>query len=56
MHYAPTKCGGMDELIKRVNKVQNDGHACKLAKAIAIGEAVCKEWHGKEGMLVHENM
>jgi hypothetical protein len=43
----------MDEVVRRVNKVQNDGHACKLARAIANGEAICKEWQGKEGMLVH---
>jgi hypothetical protein len=54
--YAPAKDDGMDEVIKRVNRVQDDGHACKLVRAIANGEAVCKKWEGGEGMLVKGDM
>ncbi|KAI4683542.1 uncharacterized protein J4E88_004718 [Alternaria novae-zelandiae] len=54
--YAPTKDSGMDEVIKRVNDVEDDGHACKLVRAIANAEAVCKKWEGREGMLVQGDM
>ncbi|CAN9111464.1 unnamed protein product [Alternaria alternata] len=50
--YAPTKDSGIGEVIKRVNKVEDDGHACKLVRAVANAEAVCKKWEGKEGMLI----
>lgn len=47
--YVPAKDSGLEDVIGRVNRVQDDGHAAKLVRAVANGEAVCTEWEGKEG-------
>jgi hypothetical protein len=55
-NYAPVKESGMDEVIKRVNAVEDDGHACKLVRAIAHGEAVCGKYDGKDGFKIRGDM
>jgi hypothetical protein len=55
-NYAPTKDSDMGGVIKRVNRVEDDGHACKLVRAIANAEAVCKGHEGKEGFRVKGDM
>jgi hypothetical protein len=54
-NYTPTKDSDMGEVIKRVNKVEDDGHACKLVRALANGEAVCEGYEG-EGFRIKGDM
>jgi hypothetical protein len=55
-NYTPTKDSDMGSIIKRANKVEDDGHACKLVRAIANAEAVCKGYEEKEGFRIEGNM
>lgn len=45
-----------EEVIKRVNKYPDDGHASKLVRALAHGEQVCKPYEDKEGFMVKGDM
>ena len=38
---------GMEEVIKRVIEVEDDGHVCKLVRALANGKAVCRGYEGE---------
>ncbi|KAJ4377491.1 hypothetical protein N0V83_000316 [Neocucurbitaria cava] len=47
-HYQPKKhdnsgTGGWDDIIKRVNALEDDGHASKLIRALAHGEQACEK-------------
>jgi len=46
--YAPTKDGGMDEVIKRVNNVEDDGHACKLVRRLQMPRQSARSGRGKK--------
>ncbi|RAR04058.1 hypothetical protein DDE82_004712 [Stemphylium lycopersici] len=48
-NYTPAKDSGLESVIERVNRIQDDGHAAKLVRAIANAEAVCREWEGRDG-------
>lgn len=60
-HYQPKKHnnsgGGWDAIIKRVNALEDDGHASKLIRALAHGEQACEKHagddkEGKEGWMI----
>ena len=55
-NYAPVKESGLDGVMQRVNKMEDDGHACKLIRAIAHGEVVCKQWESRKGFKIKGNM
>jgi hypothetical protein len=45
-----------DQVIKRVNKREDDGHAPKLIRALAHGEQVSKKFEKKEGFRIKGDM
>jgi hypothetical protein len=47
---------GFEEVIKRVSRVEDDGHACKLVRAMANGEQECGRFEGQEGMVIKGDM
>jgi hypothetical protein len=54
-NYTPKENSGWDGVIQRVNNFEDDGHACKLVRALAHGEQVCKG-HGGEGFKVRGDL
>jgi hypothetical protein len=55
-NYTPTKGSDWSSVIERVRKTEDDGHACKLVRALAHGEQACKQYEGKEGFVVKGDM
>ncbi|KAH7396183.1 hypothetical protein BKA66DRAFT_509259 [Pyrenochaeta sp. MPI-SDFR-AT-0127] len=55
-NYKPKKESGWNEIIKRVNKVEDDGHSAKLVRALASGEQACKKFEDNEGFKVKGDM
>jgi len=45
-----------DDIIKRVNRLEDDGHASKLVRALKHGEEACKEFEGGDGFVVRGDM
>jgi hypothetical protein len=45
-----------DDIIKRVNGLEDDGHASKLVRAFAHGEEACKEFEGVKGFPIKGDM
>ena len=50
------KLQSWDEVIKRVNRFADDGHASKLLRTLAHGEDICKDFEGKDGFEVKGDM
>ncbi|CAO2647435.1 Nn.00g083570.m01.CDS01 [Neocucurbitaria sp. VM-36] len=50
--YEPKHDSGWDDIIKRVNVLEDDGHASKLIRALASGEQVCQEYGEKDGFMI----
>ncbi|CAI6298918.1 unnamed protein product [Periconia digitata] len=40
------------EVFERVNRLPDDGHTCKLVRALANGEKACKPFEGKQGFAI----
>lgn len=55
-NYTPAHDSDWSGVIKRVNKLDDDGHASKLVRALAHGEQACKKYENKEGFLVKGDM
>jgi hypothetical protein len=55
-NYKPAHESGWDGVIARVRKLEDDGHASKLIRALAHGEQVCEKYEGKEGFVVTRDM
>ena len=47
-NYKPKQPSGWDGIQDRVCTFYDDGHASKLIRALANGQAVCEEYEGKE--------
>lgn len=55
-NYTPSQESGWDKIIQRVNKMDDDGHAAKLVRALANGQQVCKPYEAKEGFVIKGDM
>jgi len=55
-HYSPKQPSGWDQIIKRVNKMEDDGHASKLVRALAHGQVACEKFEGKDGFVIEGDM
>ena len=55
-NYKPKEKSGWDAIIKRVNKLEDDGHASKLVRALAHGEQACKKFESKQGFVIKGDM
>ncbi|KAF1830521.1 hypothetical protein BDW02DRAFT_572926 [Decorospora gaudefroyi] len=53
--YKPAHDSDMHQVIQRVNKIEDDGHACKLVRALAHGQRVCAPYEHK-GFMVSGDM
>ncbi|KAH7079757.1 hypothetical protein FB567DRAFT_449318 [Paraphoma chrysanthemicola] len=55
--YAPKQGqDSWDDIFRRVNQFDDDGHASKLVRALAHGENVCKQYEAQDGFPVKSNM
>ncbi|KAL1304684.1 hypothetical protein AAFC00_003639 [Neodothiora populina] len=55
--YKPKRPSGWAEIIDRVTEHEDDGHACKLIRALAHGEQVCKPFeHNKDSFRIKGDM
>lgn len=55
-YYKSKKSSSWDELFKRVRKYHDDGHACKLVRALANGEQFCKKYETKDSFFIKGDM
>jgi hypothetical protein len=55
-NYKSKKDSSWDEVIKRVNKYEDDGHSSKLVRALAHGEQVCRKYEDKDGFRITGGM
>jgi hypothetical protein len=54
--YKPSQDSDWDKIIQRVNRMDDDGHAAKLVRALANGQQVCQKYEGKEGFVIKGDM
>ncbi|KAF2827115.1 hypothetical protein CC86DRAFT_370165 [Ophiobolus disseminans] len=54
--YVPKQASAWNGVIERVNKLEDDGHASKLVRALAHGEQACAKWEGREGFEIKGDM
>jgi hypothetical protein len=54
--YIPPCAAGWDDVIQRVIKFDDDGHASKLIRALAHGGAACQPYEGRAGFPVSGDM
>ncbi|KAF9691451.1 hypothetical protein EKO04_010710 [Ascochyta lentis] len=50
--YKPTQDSDWDQIILRVNKLEDDGHASKVIRALANGQKSCQPFEDKPGFIV----
>ncbi|KIN05463.1 hypothetical protein OIDMADRAFT_51270 [Oidiodendron maius Zn] len=55
-HYKSKKDSSWEDIFKRVKTYHDDGHACKLVRALANGEQVCKIYEDKDGFVIKGDM
>jgi len=50
MSYMPKRkeVSDWNAMFDRANSINDDGHACKLVRALAHGERICKSWEDSE--------
>lgn len=46
--YKPKKPSGWDEIEDRVCRLEEDGHASKLIRALAHGQQICQQYENRE--------
>jgi hypothetical protein len=54
--YTPHRDAEWKDIIARVIRLEDDGHASKLVRALAHGEQACKGYEGKEGFVIKGDM
>lgn len=54
--YKPKQDSGWDEIIKRVNTMEDDGHASKLIRALAHGQEASQKFEDKDGFVIKGDM
>ena len=55
-HYKSKKDSSWDDIFRRVRSYHDDGHACKLGRALAHGERVCRQYEHKDGFIIKGDM
>ncbi|KAF2124120.1 hypothetical protein P153DRAFT_302625 [Dothidotthia symphoricarpi CBS 119687] len=55
-NYKSKQNSSWGNIFKRVKIYHDDGHACKLIRALANGEEVCKKYEDKEGFIIKGDM
>lgn len=55
-NYRSKKDSSWEDIFKRVRAYHDDGHACKLVRALAHGEQVCKKYEHKDGFVIKGDM
>ncbi|KAJ4993573.1 DUF4243 domain-containing protein [Stagonosporopsis vannaccii] len=50
--YTPKKDSDWDKIILRVNRLQDDGHASKVIRALANGQKSCEPYEDKPGFVI----
>ncbi|KAF2177950.1 hypothetical protein K469DRAFT_732126 [Zopfia rhizophila CBS 207.26] len=55
-NYKSKKDSSWGDIFKRVKTYHDDGHACKLVRALANGEQVCKKYEDKDGFVIKGDM
>ncbi|KAH8693204.1 hypothetical protein BGW36DRAFT_386132 [Talaromyces proteolyticus] len=55
-NYKSKKDSSWEDIFKRVKTYHDDGHACKLVRALANGEQVCKKYEHKDGFVIKGDM
>ncbi|KAF3009563.1 hypothetical protein E8E13_005702 [Curvularia kusanoi] len=50
--YIPKQDSDWDKIILRVNKLQDDGHASKVIRALASGQKSCQPYEDKSGFVI----
>ena len=57
IYYKPTNAAGTwDNIFKRVSEHPDDGHASKLVRALAHGEALCKPYESDPRFKIKDGM
>ncbi|EXK26256.1 hypothetical protein FOMG_17158 [Fusarium oxysporum f. sp. melonis 26406] len=56
INYKPRKDSSWEDIFKRVKLHHEDGHACKLVRALANGEQFCKKYEDKDGLVIKGDM
>lgn len=56
VNYRSRKNSSWEEIFNRVKTYHDDGHACKLVRAIANGEQFCKKYEDGEGFMIKGDM
>lgn len=54
--YTPKQESDWAEIITRVNKLNDDGHAAKLVRALAHGQQASQKYENKEGFVIKGDM
>ncbi|KAG9199417.1 hypothetical protein G6514_008482 [Epicoccum nigrum] len=55
-NYKSIKNSCWEEIFERVKKHRDDGHACKLVRALANGEQACKRHEGRDDFTIKGDM
>lgn len=55
-NYKSKKNSSWEDIFDRVKKYHDDGHACKLVRALANGERFCKQYEDREGFPIKGDM
>lgn len=55
-NYKSKEDSSWDDIFKRVKTYHDDGHACKLVRALANGEKFCKKYEDKDGFIIKGDM
>jgi len=50
--YKPTQDSDWDKIILRVNRLEDDGHASKVVRALANGQKACEPYENKPGFVI----
>ncbi|KAL6702627.1 hypothetical protein ACN47E_001296 [Coniothyrium glycines] len=54
--YKSKQASSWDETIKRVNRLEDDGHASKLVRALAHGQEASRKFEDKDGFVIKGDM
>jgi hypothetical protein len=55
-HYTPAHDSDWSSIIQRVNKLDDDGHASKLIRALAHGEQACAKYEASDAFVIKGDM
>lgn len=54
--YKPRQDSSWEEIIKRVNQLEDDGHASKLIRALANGQNASQKFEQRDGFVIQGDM